>query len=282
MAATASYVIVGAGVFGASTALHLIRKYPRSSITLIDRNAYDAPTRVAASWDWNKVVRADYRDIFYTKMALEAQDVWRSDPLWRPFYHESGIYWISETGFGRQVLDNFERLGVKAELYSYPVEEARKQNDGVFDDADYTNIKEVLVNKSSGWADAKEALQKIIETSVELGVTYVEAEIVALELADGGIGDCTGVKTRGGQTISADRIVLSTGAYTARLLEDSAPKRPNLHALGRWIAAGVTEGIAPLNNEQLDTFANMPVAIQEVPPERGWIIVLKTRDVQIF
>jgi glycine/D-amino acid oxidase-like deaminating enzyme len=81
MMSSPSYLIVGSGVFGASTALSLIRKYPDARITLIDRDAYDAPARVAASWDWNKVVRADYRDIVYTRLALEAQHLWRTDQV---------------------------------------------------------------------------------------------------------------------------------------------------------------------------------------------------------
>ena len=69
----ASYIIVGAGVFGVSTAYHLIKKYPNASITIVDRDAYDADSQVAASWDWNKVVRADYDDILYCRLGIEAQ-----------------------------------------------------------------------------------------------------------------------------------------------------------------------------------------------------------------
>ena len=67
---TQSYLIVGAGVFGVSTAYHLIQKYPHASVTLVDRDAYDADSRVAASWDWNKVVRADYDDLVYCRLLL--------------------------------------------------------------------------------------------------------------------------------------------------------------------------------------------------------------------
>jgi len=52
MSSNPSYLIVGAGVFGVSTAYTLIQKYPHASVTLVDRDAYDADTRVAASWDW--------------------------------------------------------------------------------------------------------------------------------------------------------------------------------------------------------------------------------------
>jgi hypothetical protein len=54
--------MVGSSVFGASTSLFLIYKHPNVTITLIDRDAFSAPLRVAASWHWNKV-RADYREI---------------------------------------------------------------------------------------------------------------------------------------------------------------------------------------------------------------------------
>jgi hypothetical protein len=34
------HLIIGAGVFGVSTAYHLIQKYPNASVTLVDRDAY--------------------------------------------------------------------------------------------------------------------------------------------------------------------------------------------------------------------------------------------------
>ena len=264
-----SYIIVGSGVFGASTALHLIRKYPDAQVTLVDRNAFTAPTRVAASWDWNKVVRADYADYEYTRLAWESRALWKEDPLFRPYYHESGIFWISATGFAQTVLDNFGRLGVNGGLYSRPVEEARKLHGGLFDDADYSGIKEVLINENSGWAEAKEALQNVIEAAVKLGVKYVEAEVATLKFENGTEGACKGVVTRAGDVLEADRVILCTGAYTARLLADSAPERASLQVGDRFIAAGVTEAIAPLSDEQLEKFKDMPVAINEVPPEKG-------------
>ena len=49
-----SYLVVGAGVFGASTALHLSRQKPEAKITLLDRLPFPDP--IAASHDINKVV----------------------------------------------------------------------------------------------------------------------------------------------------------------------------------------------------------------------------------
>ncbi|KAG4218095.1 hypothetical protein PC116_g33425, partial [Phytophthora cactorum] len=199
-----SYIIVGAGVFGTSTALHLATKYPASSVTLVDRDAHTSERRVAASWDWNKVVRADYRDPVYCGLAVEAQDVWRTDPLWQPYYRETGIYWISRTGIAQRALENFARLGRGAKdgegmmkIRAVPVDEAKRLYGGVFDQADYTGVENVLVNETSGWADAKGALEAATEKAVEKGVKVVKAEV--RELVFGEDGACVGVVTEEGE-----------------------------------------------------------------------------------
>lgn len=268
--ATESYIIVGSGVFGASTALYLIRKYPNASITLVDRDSYTAATRVAASWDWNKVVRADYSDIFYAKLGLEAQHLWRTDPIWEPFYHQSGVVWISPSSFSKQAKANFAELGVDVDLQAISVEEARKAFDGLFQDADYTGVDEVLINRSGGWAEAKEALQSTIAAAVALGVKYVTAEVIAVTFNATPRGNrCDGVKTDDGHVIPADRVVLCTGAYTSNLLIHSAPHWPELHAGDRIMAFGVTEGTLPVNADQRAALESMPVGINDNPTERG-------------
>ena len=72
------YLIVGACVFGVSTALHLKQTHPASRVTLLDRTPPSSASRPAASWDWNKVIRADYKDPFYCGLALESQDAWKT------------------------------------------------------------------------------------------------------------------------------------------------------------------------------------------------------------
>ncbi|OLN86842.1 L-pipecolate oxidase 6 [Colletotrichum chlorophyti] len=262
-----SYLIVGAGVFGASTALHLIRAHPGARVTLLDRNAFDAPIRVAASWDWNKVVRADYVDIEYMRLTLEAKRLWAEDPIWKDYYHESGVFWVSPNNFAEQMQENYKKLGVDSGLYSLSVDEARAQYGGIFKNGDYAGVKEVFVNKNSGWAEAKEALQSTIEEAVRLGVKYVEAEVAKIEFD--AQGATTGVLTTAGESINASHVVLSTGAYTAKLLADSAPHRKELHAGDRFVAGAVTEGFTPLVGDQSRELYDGPVGISMVPPSRG-------------
>ena len=144
---------------------------------------------MAASWDWNKVIRADYADRTYTRLALEAQDKWRNDELWKEWYHETGIFWISRTGIAERVVENFEALGVGRESgiggdvllpETVSVDEAKGMYGGIFDEADYTGIKKVLVNRTSGWADAKGALRAATREAVSLGVKYIVAEVEEL------------------------------------------------------------------------------------------------------
>lgn len=269
MSSSQSYLIIGAGVFGVSTALHLIKKYPNAQITILDRDAYDAETRVAASWDWNKVVRADYDDLVYCRLGIEAQDVFKSDPLFQPYFHETGIYWMCRSDYAQEVIDNYVKLGRKADLKAVPVAEAKKLYGGIFQDADYTNVKEVLVNQTSGWAAAGDCLTAVTKRAIELGVNYKVGEVQTLTFDS--TGRCTGAKTTAGDELTARQVVLSTGAYTAKLLEHSAATTGNinLRAEGRIVAGGITTGMVKLDDESYKRFAKMPVGVQGYTAEIG-------------
>lgn len=266
MSSQKSYIIVGAGVFGVSTAFHLIQKYPNASVTLVDRDAFDSDNRVAASWDWNKVVRADYDDLVYCRLAIEAQDVFNSDPLWKPYFHQTGVYWMCRSDYARDVIGNYGKLGRKAEISALPVEEARKLYGGLYEDADYNGVKEVLVNKTSGWAAAGDCLRAVTRKAMELGVKYVTANVATVYIEG---GRCTGILTADGQVLKAQHVILSTGAFTSKLLEWSAASN-NLPALrddGRIVAGGITTGMHTLDQESYPRFAEMPVGFQGYPAD---------------
>src|SRR5436190_6485014 len=86
-------LIVGAGVFGASTAYHLALTYPDPSrITILDVCPYPPPR--AASTDISKIIRADYTNPFYMELAYEAMDAWGSWPIFAQadVFHRTG--WV--------------------------------------------------------------------------------------------------------------------------------------------------------------------------------------------
>jgi sarcosine oxidase/L-pipecolate oxidase len=70
-----SILVIGGGAFGTSTAYHLsLRGY--TSVKVLDR--FVAPSKDAAATDLNKIIRYDYPNPLYTKLALEAMAVWKS------------------------------------------------------------------------------------------------------------------------------------------------------------------------------------------------------------
>lgn len=266
---SSSYLIVGAGVFGISTAYHLIKKYPHASITVVDRDAYDAESRVAASWDWNKVVRADYDDIVYCRLALEAQDIFRTEDLWKPYYHETGIWWACRSDYAQLVLDNYKKLGRQADLKAVSIAEAKTLFGGLFNEADYEGVKEVLLNKTSGWAAAGDCLRAVTKKAIDLGVKYVVSEVSTLQFNDQ--EDCIGVKLANGTSLTATHTILCTGAFTSKLLEISAQASNNasLRSGDRILAAGITTGMTTLSDSDYAQFQNMPVAVQGYTASTG-------------
>jgi len=70
------YLLVGAGPFGASTALHLKKTHPAAEVTFLGRAPFPCPS--AAGHDLNKIIRAEYDDPLYMGLALEVAN--RPDP----------------------------------------------------------------------------------------------------------------------------------------------------------------------------------------------------------
>ena len=257
--ASPSFIIVGAGIFGASTAYHLSKAIPNAAITLVDRSPYPCP--LAASYDYNKIVRADYGDKFYMSLALKSQHEWRTDPLYKQFFHESGMVNIEGTGLGRRMIQNFKDLGVRSKAEVVGPEELRKRYP-LFWDTDYTEATDCYVNPEAGWAEAASALKAVIAEAISYGVEYVEGSVSRLLFDDE--RDCTGVELKDGRTLEAGKVVLATGANTARILADSAPERQELQAGDRIMGAAVVCGMVDLTDEQVEFYKDIPLLLHRV------------------
>lgn len=264
------YIIIGSGVFGASTAYHLSQSNPEVSIALIDRSA-TFPCSLAASHDFNKIVRADYGNAFYCKLALEARECWKNDPLYKAYYHQPGMVVLDDTGLGRKIVENYKSLNSNSEARVFAPKEMKTMYDGLFGDADYRGVEEIFLNPQSGWADATLAVQKVIEVAVSEGVTYIAGDVEKLVIDESGI--CTGVKIKHGGTFSAKNVILSTGAGTAKLLADSAPQRAELQSGDRITAAAVITGFVQLLPEQMKRFEKAPAFIHSVGEVLGELIL---------
>jgi sarcosine oxidase/L-pipecolate oxidase len=78
-------LIVGAGAWGASTAVALLQS-GKYTVSLLDRAAV-LPAEDAASTDINKIVRFDYQEEVYAELAFQALAEWRKKE-WEGMYFE--------------------------------------------------------------------------------------------------------------------------------------------------------------------------------------------------
>lgn len=89
--------IIGAGVFGAWTAWHLLRA--GKSVRLFD--AYGAGHARASSGGESRVIRMGYgADTIYSEMARESLPYWKalSDTASAPIFHNTGVLWFGPQG----------------------------------------------------------------------------------------------------------------------------------------------------------------------------------------
>lgn len=184
------YLIVGSGVFGASTAYHLSKTHPEASIALIDHSEF-YPCELAASHDFNKIVRADYGNAFYCKLALEARDAWANEEMYKLYFHQSGMVVLDDTGLGKKIINNYENLKAHSESVIVGVDEMKVRYDGLFKNADYTGVDEIFINPLSGWVEATTAVRNVIKAAIDNRVKYIRGDVEKL-LFDRS-GACIGV-----------------------------------------------------------------------------------------
>ena len=192
------------------------------------------------------IVRADYGDKSYMSLALKAQHEWRTNPLYSQYYHTNGMVNIEGTGLGRVMIQDFKDLGVESKAEVVDPNELKRRYPW-FWDADYKEATDCYVNPEVGWAEAATSLRAVIAEAIKDGVEYVEGGISKL-LVDPR-GECSRVDLSSGRTLEAGKIILAAGSKTTRILADSAPHRPKMHAGERIIGAAVVTGAVKLTKE---------------------------------
>jgi sarcosine oxidase / L-pipecolate oxidase len=187
---------------------------------------------------------------------------------------------LDDTRLGRKIIKNYEDLKAHSECVLISPDEMKAQYEGLFADAAYEGVDEIFINPLSGWAEAASAVRAVIEAAVANGVKYIEGDVAKLLLDNN--RHCTGVETKDGSTISAEMVILSTGAGTAKLLADSAPDRAVLQSEDRITAAAVVTGVVKLNEEQMKRFEKAPVFIHGISGVLGMIDLIEAMNIWIL
>ena len=211
---TSSALVIGAGVFGLTTACELRRR--RWTVTVVD--AGRVPREEAASTDVSKIIRMDYgADALYTAMAESAMPGWDDwNARWSPpLYHQDGFVLLASEPM---------RPG-GFEFESYSLLKGRGHPVARLSDLDRTAVipawsedryPDGYFNPRAGWAESGRVVERLLHEARGLGARIVEDAAVARLIETG--GRVRGAQTTTGDDHRADATILATGAWTPALL----------------------------------------------------------------
>lgn len=273
-------LVVGAGIFGLSTTLSLLRRRPfstSSQITLLDSSPL-LPNPVGSSVDTSRIIRPDYASAPYVRLMREAQHLWRQtssvEEDWgaEGRYTESGVVYVADKGqrgdgemYLRKALENVRALAEKD-----PSIGGTKGKDGIKELDSSEEIAEAMgggvlglgnwgyLNEGSGWADADKCVRFALRMLEKEGVEKGKLKIVTgkrvkkLSYSEDG-KTVTGVHLESGESIAADLTILATGAWTPTLVD----------LRGRAVATGQALAYVDITDEEQEKLGNLPVLLSE-------------------
>lgn len=209
-------VIIGAGVFGLTTACELSKR-GYTNITVLDR--YPPPVRDGSSVDVSRVIRPDYADDFYAKLGMEAMESWQGE--YSQYFHKSGLLCASSQGehpYIEQSKANVERRG--GHVRSFQSGQALQERFPAID-GDLSTLKGYL-NPSCGWADAEGSIQYLARKCASYGVSFVCGPCGTVTSLHVEGNDVISINTQTGDTIRGDQFILATGAWSPYLIDMSS------------------------------------------------------------
>ncbi|OJD27927.1 hypothetical protein ACJ73_00673 [Blastomyces percursus] len=263
-----SIIVVGGGVFGLSTVLALSARHS-GKITLIDFSPA-IPNPQGSSVDSSRIVRADYAIAAYSTLAESALEKWRTTDWGQEGrYTQSGLVLVSSGDrFGKDyVQESYEN--VKA-MNPDVVEKLPTRKDVERAAPGYgagLHVSGGYVNWGSGWADAEASVRFAKKKIDEIGKVECRTGEVKRILSTPNPGDCqkgakgadapsarakiTGVELADGTTITADLVILATGAWTGGLVD----------LRGKAEATGQALAYIRISDEEQAKLANMPTVL---------------------
>ncbi|KAK7539936.1 fructosyl amine:oxygen oxidoreductase-like protein [Phyllosticta citribraziliensis] len=262
---SSSVLIVGCGTWGSSTALHLARRGYKD-VTVLD--PYPVPSAISAGNDVNKIVeqgsfsgRDNDEEYANNKLLDDATEAWRTDPVFKPFYHDTG-YIIAGTR-----PETIEWLLVREQPtpengfreVNTPEEFRKTMPDGVLTGS-FPGWKGWYKSTGAGWVHARKALVSAAMEAQRLGVRLVtgspQGQVTSLIFEN---GDVRGAKTADGKEWRAVRTILCAGATAPQLVDMKDQLRPTA-----WTLSHIK-----MTPEEAKLYRNLPVLFNV---ERGFFM----------
>jgi sarcosine oxidase len=201
--------VVGAGVFGTWTAVHLLRRGHR--VTLID--AHGPAHSRASSGGESRMTRGAYgKDAVYTRMALDSLKEWKalSAVAGLPIFHPCGVlfFFPGEQDYVRDSAAAHKAIGLPTELLNAAQMQAR------FPMIDFAGVEIGLYEPGFGALMARRAVQTLAADFTRRGGNYVKGAVAPPSGANGRLAE---LRLTNGQRISADRFVFAAGPWLPKL-----------------------------------------------------------------
>ncbi|HET7708038.1 MAG TPA: FAD-dependent oxidoreductase [Sphingomicrobium sp.] len=205
----AHIAVVGAGVFGAWTADHLLGAGHR--VTLID--ALGPANALASSGGESRLIRAAYgKDEIYTRMARDSLPRWRdlSALAGLPIFMPHGIlfFFAREESYFRDTVETHACLGLPTEILT------RAEMAGRFPMMDFDGISVGLFEPAFGALMARRAVQTLVDNFVRAGGAYVAGNVRPPASPGTRLDQVT---LSSGDRIGADQFVFAAGPWLPRL-----------------------------------------------------------------
>ncbi|KAG9854958.1 oxygen oxidoreductase, partial [Aureobasidium melanogenum] len=224
----APILILGGGAWGLSTALHLSRA-GHTNITVFER-AETIPSPYSAAYDLNKIVRPEYEDSFYTDLALEAIEAWKT-PLFGPYFHQTG-YIVATTGAAPPEAIHHLQAALET-IQANPVFESKitpltgkkEFQDFAWQFSGPLNGFQGYFNRLAGYAHSSNALHGIWLHLAANGVKFIlgdragKVQELLYDSASSPVNRrCIGVRTADGKIHYSKTTICALGAHAASLI----------------------------------------------------------------
>ncbi|RAH65969.1 NAD(P)/FAD-dependent oxidoreductase [Aspergillus aculeatinus CBS 121060] len=249
-------LIVGAGVWGCSTALHLVRRGYKN-VTVLD--PYTVPSAIAAGNDINKIMEhrepkesdTDPRSIAFATCTRAALKGWKTDPVFKPYFHETGVV---VSGHTPALIEHIRETEIEPSMGDFvkleTAEDFRKTMPAGVLTGKFPGWQGWLNKSNAGWIHAQKAMVSAYTEAKRLGVKFLtgspQGNVVALVFEN---GDVVGARTSDGVVHRADRTILSAGAGSDRLLDFEKQLRPTA-----WTLCHIK-----MTPEEAKRYKNLPV-----------------------
>jgi len=207
-APTYDVVVIGAGVFGAWTAWHLVQRKQR--VLLVE--AFSPAHTRASSGGESRIIRMSYGpDEIYTRWSQESLRQWKGlfAATGQYLFHQTGVLWLSSAGDSRfdDSVNTLCRCSVRHDVFT-PAELQR-----LYPQFNLDGISRGLFEPDSGVLLARRAVVCTVESAQRLGVHLRTAQIQPPT----GANRVQSIHTAEGDNISARSFVFACGPWLGKL-----------------------------------------------------------------